>query len=411
MSSLEYLFFDLNSYFASCEQQENKALRGRPVGVVPMMGVDTTCCLAASYEAKRFGVKTGTTVRDAKRMCPGIVFVPSRPKIYVQYHDKVLEAVESCVPIESVLSVDELVCKLTGSQREERNARALAAQIKARVQGWVGECLTSSIGLAPNRFLAKVGSDMQKPNGLTVIHKEDLPRALYGLVPQDLPGIGYNMNRRLALVGVRTMEALTALSKGQMRRIWGGVLGERFYLWLRGEDPYVPPTKTRCIGHEHVLEPELRTREGAAAVGRKLLYKAAVRLRRAGFYARRLNVHVRLIGVPAGEPASWDCALKLEQTQDTLIFLRAFEELWRELPGRGRILKVGVVLTDFILAAEHQYSLFDDPNKERLCHVMDELNDRFGKDTVGYAALKEVKHTARTGIAFGRVPKVDEFNE
>ena len=118
---LNWLFVDLNSYFASVEQQVRPELRGRPVGVVPMM-VDTTFCIAASYEAKAFGVRTGTIVADAKRMCPEIVLVEGRHEIYTEYHHRVVEAVESCVPVTAVCSIDEMACRLIGRERPLLNA-------------------------------------------------------------------------------------------------------------------------------------------------------------------------------------------------------------------------------------------------------------------------------------------------
>src|ERR1700746_1386837 len=113
---LNWLFVDLNSYFASVEQEVRPDLRGRPVGVVPMMA-DTTCCIAASYEAKAFGVRTGTIVADAKRMCPDIVLVEARHEIYVEYHHRIVEAVETCLPVTAVMSIDEMVCRLMGRGR------------------------------------------------------------------------------------------------------------------------------------------------------------------------------------------------------------------------------------------------------------------------------------------------------
>ena len=118
---LNWLFVDLNSYFASVEQQVRPELRGRPVGVVPMMA-DTTVCIAASYEAKAFGVRTGTIVADAKRMCPEIVLVEGRHEIYTEYHHRVVEAVESCVPVTAVCSIDEMACRLIGRERHLRGA-------------------------------------------------------------------------------------------------------------------------------------------------------------------------------------------------------------------------------------------------------------------------------------------------
>src|ERR1700753_4350975 len=126
---LNWLFVDLNSYFASVEQEVRPELRGRPVGVVPMVA-DTTVCIAASYEAKAYGVKTGTVVADAKRMCPEIVFVEGRHEIYVDYHHRILEAIETCIPVSSVQSIDEMACRLIGRERPLQAALDLGLRVK-----------------------------------------------------------------------------------------------------------------------------------------------------------------------------------------------------------------------------------------------------------------------------------------
>ena len=167
-SELNWLFVDLNSYFASVEQEVRPDLRGRPVGVVPMMA-DTTVCIAASYEAKAFGVKTGTMVGDAKRMCPEIVLVEARHELYVDYHHRVVEAVESCLPVTAVLSIDEMACRLMGRERPLLAAMELGRKVKATIREKVGPMLRSSVGLATNRYLAKVASDMEKPDGLIAL--------------------------------------------------------------------------------------------------------------------------------------------------------------------------------------------------------------------------------------------------
>src|SRR5260221_14592985 len=122
--TINWLFLDLNAYFASVEQQVTPALRGKPIAVVPMK-TDNTCCIAASYEAKAYGIKTGTRVGDAKKLCPGLQLVVAGHAFYVRYHHMIVEAVESCVPVASVLSIDEMICRLTGSQREVSAAVAL----------------------------------------------------------------------------------------------------------------------------------------------------------------------------------------------------------------------------------------------------------------------------------------------
>jgi DNA polymerase-4 len=190
---VQWLFLDLNAYFASVEQQERPELRGVPVGVVPVMA-DTTSLIAASYEAKAFGIKTGTGVAEAKILCPKIRLVEARHAQYVRYHHAVVEAVDSCVPVDAIASIDEMVCRLTGSQKEIPVAVALAEKIKRTIKEKAGAYLKSSIGLATNRFLAKLASDMQKPDGLTILKKSELPGSLYRLTPRDLPGIDVSTN-------------------------------------------------------------------------------------------------------------------------------------------------------------------------------------------------------------------------
>src|SRR3954453_2947714 len=209
--AVNWLFVDLNSYFASVEQQDRPELRGKPVGVVPMLA-DTTCCIAASYEAKAFGVRTGTIVADAKRLCPGIPLVEARHELYVEYHHRIVEAVESCLPVTAVCSIDEMACRLMGRERPLLAAMELAGKVKARIRERAGECLRSSVGLATNRYLAKVASDMEKPDGLVALTLDILPEALRRLTLRDLPGIGARTEKRLNERGIHTMEDLLTLN-------------------------------------------------------------------------------------------------------------------------------------------------------------------------------------------------------
>jgi len=400
---IRWLFLDLDSYFASCEQQARPDLRGRPIGVVPFMA-ETTCCLAASRHAKKYGVKTGTLVADARLLCPGITFVVARHDLYTLYHKTIVEAVDTCVPIDAIMSIDEMICELTGSQRELPNALKLVEKIKKTLRERVGDILTCSVGLATNRFLAKVASDMNKPNGLTLIRKEDIPIALYPLKLQDFPGIGPRMARRLSEHGVNTVEELYRLSRVAMSQIWGGVVGERFYDWLRGEDVRLPATTHRSLGHQHVLEPEFRHSEGAWMVAKKLLVKAAVRLRKEGSYARRLSVRVRFMG----NEESWEKDTRIEETQDTLVALSAFRQLWAERPA-GKPFMVSVTFYDLVPKNRHQLSLLMNPQRENLGEAMDRINAKFGKGTLSVGELDGKPHGAPTRISFQRVPDLEEF--
>ncbi|MFT7229401.1 MAG: DNA polymerase-4 [Methylophilaceae bacterium] len=193
--SLNALYVDFNAYFASVEQQLVPELRGKPIGVLPVMA-ETTCCIAASYEAKAFGVGTGTIVRDARKLCKDMVFVEARPPLYVEMHHKLIAIVESCTPVEEVRSIDEMVCRLTGGQQKTENALKLAAKIKHEIHKQY-PYIKCSIGIAPNTFLSKVASNMQKPDGCIVIEQHEVPEKLFRLKLRDLNGVGRQMEARL----------------------------------------------------------------------------------------------------------------------------------------------------------------------------------------------------------------------
>jgi len=403
--SVNWLFLDLNSYFASVEQEARPELRGQPVGVVPMV-TDNTVCIAASYEAKAYGVRTGTGVKDAKRLCPAIQLVEARHELYVQYHHRIVEVVETCIPVTIVASIDEMACQLMGRERPVCNALQLAAKIKRTIRERVGSTLRCSIGLAPNRFLAKVGSDMQKPDGLTVIRLSQLPANLYSLKPAALPGIGPRMNRRLEQRGIFTMEQLCALSEVQMRSLWGSVVGKRFWHWLRGEDSEevsIEPQKS--VGHQHVLPPDLRTMQGANGVGQKLLHKAAVRLRRLRMWAGGLSVHVRF--TPWREGKFWEAHTRIAECQDTISLLETFHKLWKKCPT-GKPVMVGVSLYDLVPDNLHTAALFPEEQKRsQLSRAIDSINAKYGSNALYLGGVHYVRDAAPTRIAFSSIPEFD----
>jgi DNA polymerase-4 len=161
-------------------------------------------------------------VREARRLCPDVVPVLANHRLYTEYHERILKAVDSCLPVEKVCSIDEMACKLMGTERQVPVARELAVKVKRAVREQAGECLTRSIGTAPNVFLGKVGSDLQKPDGLVIITKDDLPGILLGLELQDIYGIGPRMEQRLQRAGIVNVEQLWNATPFQLRRVWAG---------------------------------------------------------------------------------------------------------------------------------------------------------------------------------------------
>jgi DNA polymerase-4 len=401
--SLASMVVDFNSYFASVEQQEQPALRGRPVAVVPMMA-DTTCAIAASYEAKRFGVKTGTLVREARRMCPGLVLIEARHEVYVRYHLALIKAIDSCMHVEKVMSIDEVLCPLTGRWRERDEAIALAHRIKKAIATQVGEFLRCSIGIAPNPFLAKTASDMQKPDGLVVIEQGDLPHILHPLKLRDLCGIGENMEARLHAAGIRTMEELCAAPKLVLHGVWGGVQGSRFYEELRGN--MVPRLETAhsSVGHSHVLAPEERTHASALAVLHRMLQKAAMRLRHMGYLAGALSVSLKHMN-----RTRWRDELQFTETDDTLDFTHALRAMWNRRPATDATpLAVGVNLFHLIERQQATPSLFPEAkDRTKLNRAVDALNQRFGRSSAYFAGAHGALKSAPMRIAFTHVPDLE----
>lgn len=404
---LHSLYVDLNSYFASVEQQLRPELRGRAVGVLPVMA-DTTCCIAASIQAKRFGIKTGTPVWQAKQRCRDIVFVQARPATYVEIHHRIVAAVESCTPVSAVLSIDEMTCNLMGRDREEPRAVALGHQIKQAIYDQVGDILHSSVGIAPNRFLAKTASNMQKPDGLTVIRQEDLPARLYGLKLGALTGIGRAMEARLQQLGIETVEQLCAASRDTLHHAWGSIEGERFYAQLRGETVTAPPTRRSTVGHSHVLAPHLRDPDTALAVLYRLLHKAAMRLRHYGYCAGGLALHLSYLQRNATAPAHWRDQLRFSPHADTLRFNPQLAALWQRRPADpAPILKIGVNLFD--LTEQHQITrdLFEyEHQHENLNTVLDQINHRYGPNTLYFGGAHRGRGEAPMRIAFNHIPEL-----
>ena len=430
-----FLHIDLNSFFASVEQQLHPEYRGKPTAVVPTMA-DTTCCIAASYEAKAHGIKTGTRVGDAKKICPEIILVNGDHAEYAKFSQDIAKAVENVCPVAHTPSIDEMVCELMGRERQPPAARKIALEIKQAIKDDVGSTLNCSIGMAPNRYLAKIASDMQKPDGLIGLLPSQLPRAIAHLELRDLPGVGARTEARLNAKGITTMEQLLALDHNQMSKLFDSVWGARMYHWLRGaqtEDAHgnnlARAEVQKSLGHSHVLAPEHRSPEGSWAVAHKLLHKAAMRLRMEKFYAGSLALTIRYqltreqaearagLGGREGKVkrhtsgiknSGWGLEARFRDCQDTLSLLEILRSLWAQRPQGpefNRPFFVGITLRNLIPENEHQVELFADPgNRAELSATMDKLNLKYGHTTVHFAGMLSARDSAPTRIAFTQIP-------
>ncbi len=439
-----FLHVDLNSFFASVEQQLHPEYRGLPLAVVPTFA-DTTCAIAASYEAKALGIKTGTRVADMKRICPELVMVQGDHSTYAEYSHRIAAAVERCCPVAHTPSIDEMVCQLIGREQQPPNARAIALNIKQAIREDVGETLRCSIGMAPNRYLAKIASDMQKPDGLIGLLPSQLPRAIAHLELRDLPGIGARTESTLNGKGLTTMQQLLELDRHGMHALWNSVWGDRMYHWLRGYDTGddgapLPNEMQKSLGHSHVLGPKHRSPEGAWAVAHKLLHKAAMRLRMEKFCAGSLSLTIRyqltreqaehMENRPEKRPVKdkvtdkpkkrvkrhtsgirhdgWGMEARFPECQDTLSLLETLRKLWAQQPtgpDYERPFFVGIALSRLLPESEQQPTLFGDPdNRAELSRTLDKLNLKYGHTTLHFAGMLPARESAPTRIAFTQIP-------
>jgi DNA polymerase IV len=421
-SPLKWLYIDFNSYFASVEQQLQPHLRGKPVAVVPV-DTDSTSAIAASYEAKAFGVKTGTRIWEAKQKCPDLICVLARHEAYVEFHSRAIEEINRHIPVTDVCSIDEMASRLMLNEAQPEAARRIALSVKAGLARNLGPWVRCSIGIASNRYLAKVATDLVKPDGLTILMPDDVEaRLVHELKPMDLPGIGRNMDRRLKRQGIYTMADVFALDRRQMRQMWGGILGERMWYYLRGHDLADLPTKRRSIGHSHVLGPALRSPQQAINVARRLTLKACSRMRRMGYYATIFGFSARL---EDGRRIYAEC--RCRPAQDSITFLNMLKLFWdTHIPDGNRVLikKISVVLNGLTEDCAVQGDLFDnaiDPipaslqnpeRNNRLSYAMDRINTRFGRDSALIGMLpSQGRSFSGTKIAFTRIPDMEEFLE
>jgi DNA polymerase-4 len=415
--TIERLYLDFDGFFASVEQQCDRRLRGRPVGVVPFEGTDRTAVIACSREAKAYGVKNVMPINEARRLCPELVLVPQKPDLYRRAHNALLSEIETVIPIDTAKSIDEVTCRLDAAGRSDPHA--LAARIKAAIAENVGPWITCSIGFAANRQLAKIACKEGKRSGgrygdgLAIWRPEDLPAPLFAVAMEDIPGVGGNMAKRLYRSAICTTERLYNLQPKHMRMLWGNVTGERLWYALHGYDIQAPASSRGMFGHGRVLPPETRTIEGAREISRLLLIKAARRLRREDFYAGGLWLWLSI------RDGSWLGKRHLPIVNDDQAILSALAELWdqvrRNYPRSLTIFRVGVTLHDLSPAQERQLDLLlnDDRIRRRwesANAAIDRLNTRYSGTVVSLGHWNPPKGGHVGGkISYTRIPSAEDF--
>ncbi|MCC6683414.1 MAG: DNA polymerase IV [Phycisphaeraceae bacterium] len=370
------LHLDMDAFFAAVEQRDKPALRGLPVliGHDGPRGVVAT----ASYEARPYGCHSAQPMSIAKRRCPQAVVLPVDGQRYREVSQQMFAILDEFSPVVEPLSIDEAFLDLTGTQRSLGEPAEVARRLKDRIQSELK--LTASIGLAPNKFLAKMGSDMNKPDGLVIINPQDIDRVLLPLPVSRLWGIGRVSAAHLEEMGIRTVGDLRQLSIERLQRYFGSD-AERYYNLSRGIDerPVVPDQEAKSIGHEQTFPADLGDADDVRRVLFDQVQQVAYRLRKHGMMAKGVSVKIRF-----GDFQTISRSTTLHAATDlTTELWQAAREMFDRWPFQP-VRLIGVTAERLNTGGE-SLELFPDPDRARqrkLDQLADHINEKFGKQTI-----------------------------
>ncbi|MCX6793982.1 MAG: hypothetical protein NTY06_02650 [Candidatus Gottesmanbacteria bacterium] len=399
------MHIDLNSCFATIEQQANPLYRDHPL-VVAAYTTDRGCILAASVEAKRFGIKTGMYVGDGKRLYPRLIVLPSDPPKYRFVNRKLLVLLSEYSANVEVKSIDEMVLNLDGFKT---NMILLAKEIKQRIKSEIGEWLTVSIGIAPNRYLAKIASNLHKPDGLDVIDAKNIEHILGSLQLEELTGIKEGYGKRLRQSGISSPIAMYRASGTILSAAFGPPAGEAGskigYDWWRMLHGWDPDARSgqepiKSIGHSYALPKAYLTSDVRLhQILSQLVEKMGRRLRDDHFTAGGLRISMLF-----ADHTYWNHGEKLPRAlfSSRDLYIASVAILTKAPKKSVKLLAV----TSYFLSDEtkEQLELFDSSDHKRaLTLALDAIADRWGEFTVTPARMLSMKQKVLDRIAFGGV--------
>lgn len=380
------LHVDMDAFYAAVEQHDRPELRGKPIlvgGSPEGRGVVTT----ASYEARPFGCRSAMPTATALRLCPQALVIRPRFERYAEVSRQVFEILESASPLVEPLSIDEAFLDVTGSLRLLGSAVEIARSIKRRIHATTG--LTASVGVAPNKFVAKLASDHRKPDGLVVVAPDEVQAFLDPLPIGRLWGVGKATQPRFAALGVQTFADVRRMSEAQLKGVFGEA-GTRFYALVRGLDdrPVVPDREAKSISHETTFASDIADVETLRHILLHQMEHVAGRLRRHGLLARTVTLKVR-----SAEFVTLTRRMTLDQSTDcTEMLWQAVAQLfdtWARQPRRRPVRLLGAGVAQLSDGSGRQLALFenaDETRQRRLDHTVDEIRARFGAAAIARAA-------------------------
>jgi DNA polymerase-4 len=372
----------MNAFFASVEQQANPELKGKPIAVI---GRGRTVVTTASYEARAFGVKTGMNTWQARQACPQVVFVVGDNRKYTHTSSEIMKMMGDYTPLVEVFSIDEAWLDVTASLALFGSAENIAGLLKARIKHRFG--LTCSIGIAPNKLLAKLASDMKKPDGLTIIQPEDVPRTLQHLPVGELCGIGRKTEKQLLMMGIRTCGELGGYPLDRLTRKFG-IIGQRLQEMGQGVDdsPVVPvenQQEVKSVGHSMTLDRDISSRRDIEKYLLQLAEMVGRRARRYNVAGKTVHLTMRYADfTTVGRQQS----RKVPTSQSEEIFGEAISIL-ESMEVSQPVRLLGIRITNLCYQRQ-QLPLFEEERRKVLATAaMDAVNDRYGSFAVTYGSV------------------------
>lgn len=413
------MYIDMNSFFASCEQQDQPQLIGKPVGVVPFLS-PTACVIAPSIEAKKFGVKTGMRFYECRRLCPEIIPIAARPFRYRQYHVQIMDVLKRYCDDIVVRSIDEAALHLTSYRKVYPDMERLARDIKQGIYDNCGSHIHCSIGIAPNTFMAKLGTEFQKPNGLVRITPDNVDDYLARLKLTDIPGIGARTEKRLNRMGIQSVAQLRQASPAFLRRLFGGVVGDYWFYRLHFmevdlvQNPYRGMSAMRTVSSQQRNNPE-----ELEHLYISLCARLEQRMVKQGVFCKEASLHIRY-----SDHTEWETKVRFAHpVQDGAELRRYLNERMGALTKslqlstlfNNRTQSIGIAIKGFVRDSDVQYTLFDNRMmQDRLRKVLYAIKDRFGRDVVRRASETVSARAMKDAIGFGSVKDFmseDHFNQ
>ena len=372
----------MDAFYASIEQLDHPEYKGRPVivGADPKAGKGRGVVAACSYEARKFGIRSALPISRAWKLCPQGVYVRPRMNRYVEVSQQVMDVFRRYTDLVEPLSIDEAFLDITGSVALLGPADEIARSIKKAIREATG--MTASVGLAPNKFLAKIASDLKKPDGLVVLQEADVDQFLRDLPISRLWGVGPKTEARLHEMGFRTIGQLASASRESLVRTLGS-LGEHLYQLSHGKDDrqVVPDWERKSVGTETTFDEDTDDRDLLLRTILELSDHVAERLRKDEYRARKVTLKLRYSNFSTHtKQHSLD---RLIQTGDEIAAVA--RQLFSQFPLNRKIRLIGVSAGDLHRGREdpEQLTLFATSNpKEKLGHAVDEIKEKFGIDSL-----------------------------